>query len=137
MAVCKRVHPTKAKRILAALPFGLLLASAPLIAEPGEMKVATFVQKAGELQKMGAAALFSSERKALRAEAQAAAGNYRARMASDRKAGRPPHSCPPGDADLDRDELLAHLRSYSPEAQSRLSIDAAFADLMKKRYPCR
>lgn len=109
----------------------------PAAAAPGDMDAQTFLTKAEKLEKKGPLALFSGDLKVLKREAEAAAKTYRARIAADRKAGRTPHSCPPaGKQAMGSDELLGHLRSYPAARRSSVSMKVAFADLMKKRYPC-
>lgn len=115
----------------------LLAATAPAAAAPGDMDAQTFLTKAEKLQKKGAFALLSGDMKVLRREAEGAAKTYRARIVADRKAGRTPHSCPPqGKQSMGSDELLGHLRGYPASRRSSISMKVAFADLMKKRYPC-
>ena len=116
---------------LAAMPAGLSAA-------PGDMSVATFLTRAEALEKKGMMAMFSSDLKVLKAEAEGAGDAYRASLAADRKAGRTPHSCPPpkGKASISSDDMLAHLRSYPASRRQAIPLKAAFADLMKKRYPC-
>lgn len=116
---------------------GLLFLPAVLAAAPGDMSVADFLQRADKLQKKGMMAMFSGDIKLLKGEAQAAGEAYRARIVADKKAGRPPHSCPPpGKQSMGSGEFLGHLRSYPAPAQKTTTIKVAFADLMQKRYPC-
>ena len=114
------------------------IAAIPASAAPGDMTIAAFLPKVEALKKKGMMAMFSSDYKTVKAEAEGAASQYRARIESDRKTGRTPHSCPPpkGKASMDSDALLAHLKSYSARQRQSTTIKVAFADLMKKRYPC-
>lgn len=115
----------------------LLLIPGTLAAAPGDMTVADFLQRADKLQKKGMLAMFSGDMKLLKGEAQAAGEAYRASIVSDKKAGRPPRSCPPeGKQSLGSDEFLGHLRSYPAASRKSTTIKIAFADLMKKRFPC-
>ena len=109
----------------------------PAWAGAGDMSVATFLEKAERLQKKGPLALLSKDLKLLQAEMKGTAQSYRAKVVADKKAGLVPHSCPPAEARMNSDELLAHLRSYPVQARSKTTISTAFADLMKKRYPCK
>ena len=62
---------------------------------------------------------------------------YRERIKAERAAGASPHSClPDGEAEITTDVLIAHLRSYTPQQREAMSVDAAFAELMAKTYPC-
>ncbi len=116
----------------------LLVLGAPASAAPGDMSVATFLAKAEKLKAKGLTAMFSSDLKVVKREAEGAGDHYRARIAADRKAGRTPHSCPPpkGKASINADTMLAHLRSYPASRRSSVTMKTAFADLMKKEYPC-
>ena len=120
--------------VLGAAAFLLAL---PASAAPGDMDAQTFLTTAEELKKKGPLALMSSDLKVLKREAEGAANAYRARIRSDREAGRTPHSCPPASKQsMDSDQLLGHLRSYPAARRSSITMKTAFADLMKKRYPC-
>ena len=124
-------------RIGLTLVFASALVAAPLAAAPGDMDVATVLAKADKLEKKGPLALLSSDLKLLKREVEGAAERYRARIKADKATGRAPHSCPPqGKQSMGSDELLAHLRSYPAGKRGSTTISAAFADLMKKRYPC-
>lgn len=122
----------KAKLILAAA----LLAAMPLSAAAGDMSVATFLTKADALQAKGILALGSSDFKKLKGEVDAASVAYKARLNSDKAAGKPPHSCPPKGAKFNSDHLLAHFRSYPANQRSSISVRTGVSDLMKKRFPC-
>lgn len=116
----------------------LMIPGVPAAAGTGDMSVATFLEKADTLKGKGLGAMFSGDIKLLKGEAQAAGEAYRARIVADKKAGRPPHSCPPpGKQSMGSGEFLGHLRSYPEPARKTTTIKVAFADLMRKRYPCR
>lgn len=119
------------------LAFAAALVAAPVAAAPGDMDVATFLTKAEKLEKKGALALLSGDLKLLKREVEAAGNAYSVRYKADEAAGRAPHSCPPkGKMSLSSDQLMTHLRSYPVARRGSTTIKAAFADLMKKRYPC-
>lgn len=126
------------KSITAIIGGSLLLATAPALANPGEMSVATFLAKADALRAKGPAALFSGDMKVLKSEGEAAGAAYRARLAAERAAGRP-SSCPPpgGKARMSSDQLLAHLRAYPAPARGGTTMKTAMADYFIKTYPCR
>lgn len=70
-------------------------------------------------------------------EVGAIAKDYREQFEADRKAGRTPHSClPDGEAEVNTDVLIPHLQSYSDSDKATVTMVQAFADLMKKTYPC-
>jgi hypothetical protein len=99
------------------------------------MTVAEFLGKADALQARGFTAMFSSDIGLLKAEIKSASTAYRA----DVDAGRPPRSCPPaiGTVKTSSDELLAAFRTVPPAERTRLSVRAAFANYMVKRFPCK
>ena len=119
--------------LLAGLVFGVTL---PAVAAAGDMKVETFLAKADALKAKGMMALASSDIGVLKAEGKAAGDTYRARIKADKAKKLPPHSCPPAKAALKSDDLLAHFRTYNAAQRQQVSVRTAFADLMKKRYPC-
>lgn len=122
-------------RILLAI--GLACVSVSAASAPGDMKISIFLQKANALKAKGILALASSDIGILKAEGQAAGETYRARIKSDDAKKLPPHSCPPAKASFKSDELLAHFRNYTVAQRKQMSVKAGFADLMKKRYPCK
>ena len=123
---------------LGLLAVAALLVSVPVAAAPGDMSVATFLEKAEKLEKRGVAAMLSSNFNLLKREVEGAGNAYSARYKADEAAGRQPHSCPPqGKLSLNSKDLMAHFRSYPAARRGSTTIKAAFADLMKKRYPCR
>jgi hypothetical protein len=62
---------------------------------------------------------------------------YRERIKAERTAGQAPHSClPDGETEITSDILLAHLRSYPLQQRADKTIADAFAELMRKTYPC-
>lgn len=113
-----------------------LLICSPAISAAGDMKVETFLAKADALKAKGVLALASSDIGVLKAEGKAAGEVYRARIKSDKAKKLPPHSCPPPKAALKSDDLLAHFRTYSATQRKQISVNTAFAEMMKKRYPC-
>jgi hypothetical protein len=99
------------------------------------MTVAEFLGKADALQARGFTAMFSSDIGLLKAEIKSASTAYRA----DVDAGRPPRSCPPpkGTVKTSSDELLAAFRTVPVADRTKLSVRAAFANYMVKRFPCK
>ena len=120
--------------ILAA--FGIFMAS-PVISSPGDMKISVFLAKADALKAKGVMALASSDVGLLKAEGKAAGESYRARIKSDKVNNLAPHSCPPVKAAVSSDDLLAHFRSYPAAQRQQISVRTGFAEMMKKRYPCK
>ena len=112
-----------------------LLAAVPAGAEA--MDVKTFLTRAEAVKKKGMLALFSSELEALKAEIRTQATSLKAERAAARAAGRPQAYCPPEQAALDQNEILASFQAI-PEAQkSRIQVRDALKALLVKKYPCR
>jgi len=115
----------------------VLLAVCPLGAAYA-MNVATFLAKADALEKKGMMALFSSDYKALKAEAEAAGGQLRAERLAAQKAGRKPAYCPTTKPDMvSAKELLAHLRAIPPAQRVRIQLKDGMRSLLARKYPCR
>ena len=107
----------------------------PLLAQ--SMPVSQFLAKADALQKKGAMALFSGDVGKLKAEVMNSGKQLRAEQVAAKKAGRKTATCMPeqGKATVNQTELLAHFRSIPP-AQRNMTVKAAFASMMRKKYPC-
>lgn len=120
--------------MLAALA---IFIAAPVSSSPGDMKISVFLAKADALTAKGMMALASSDVGLLKAEGKAAGETYRARIKSDKVKNLPPHSCPPAKAAVSSDDLLAHFRSYPAAQRQQISVRTGFAEMMKKRYPCK
>jgi len=99
------------------------------------MPVSQFLGKAEALEKKGMRALFSSDIGVLKAEVMNSGKQLRAEQEAALKAGRKPATCLPKKAQMNSNELLAYLRAIPP-AQRNMPIKAAFAGLMRKKYPC-
>jgi hypothetical protein len=99
------------------------------------MTVADFLGKADALQARGFTAMFSSDIGVLKEEIKSASTAYRDHVDT----GKAPRSCPPakGTVKTSSDELLAAFRTVPAADRTRLSVRAAFADYMIRRFPCR
>ncbi|MBS0481551.1 MAG: hypothetical protein JSR96_05245 [Proteobacteria bacterium] len=124
----------KRNLLAACLSAGLL--ATPAMAAPGDMSVATFLNKVDSLKAKGAMALFSSDIGTLRAEATAAGQAYAARLNAERAQARP-SSCPPKGGRPSQDQWLTHLNSYPQAARAATNLRAAMADYYIKTWPCR
>ncbi len=113
-----------------------LIIAAPLHAQPGDMKLSTFMAKVDGLKSKGPLALVSKDFKVVKGEVEGAAETYKAKIKSDKSAGRKPHSCPPEGGSMSSDELLAHFETYPKAKRSSTTVRAGLYDLMKKKYPC-
>jgi hypothetical protein len=118
------------------LAIALALAPLPAFAAPGDMSVASFLERADRLEAMGMRAMFSGDVAVLKSEAQGASAAYRARLAADRAARRPPHSCVTSGTKINSDALMTHLRSYPAAQRQTTSMKMAMADMFAKTYPC-
>lgn len=114
-----------------------MVALMPTLAQA--MSVAEFLAKADALTAKGLLAVGSPDIALLRDEVKTASDAYRAKIAADVAAGRKPGSCPPptGTAKVTGDELIAEFRTIPAARQPKLSVNAAFAAFMTKRYPCK
>ncbi len=123
-------------KFLTFAALGIFIAS-PVLSSPGDMKISVFLAKADALKAKGVMALASSDVGLLKAEGKAAGETYRARIKSDKVNNLAPHSCPPAKAAVSFDDLLAHFRSYPVAQRQQISVRTGFAEMMKKRYPCK
>jgi hypothetical protein len=118
------------------LATALLLIAAPATALQAQaMPVSTFLAKANALKAKGAMALFSSDIGVLKKQIQNSAKALRAEQLAAQKAGRKPALCMPAKASFNSNELLAHFNAIPP-AQRNMSVQAGFASLVRKKYPC-
>jgi hypothetical protein len=123
-------------RLAIAAPL-LVLAPPVAIAAPGDMSVAAFLAKTDALKAKGMMAMMSGDIGVLREEVSASGLAYRARLAADKTAGRPPRACPPAKIGMKSEQLLTHLRGYPAAQRPRITIKAAMGDWIEKTYPCR
>ena len=116
-----------------AVAIAVSMALAPVAAHA--MTVAEFLGKAETLQARGVMAMFSSDIGLLKSELKSASVAYRADVA----AATSPRSCPPplGTVKTSSDELLSAFRAVPVAERTKLSVRAAFASYMVKRFPCR
>ena len=122
-----------------ALLLGLAASAPAAAAPPHPISAGEFLKRAEPLLKKSKASLiFSGEARRLIKLLGKTAEDNRARLDADRAAGRPVTTClpPKGKAAVNTTELMAHLRSLSPQQRAQ-SFDSAFASLMAKKYPCR
>ena len=114
----------------------LLMIALPVTALQAQtMPVSTFLAKANALKAKGPMALFSSDIGLLKKEIQNSAKALRAEQIAAQKAGRKPGVCMPPKAVVNSNELLAHFNSI-PAAQRNMSVQAGFAGLIRKKFPC-
>ena len=101
------------------------------------MDVATFLARAEKLQKKGPFALFTSEYRALKREAENAGDQLKAERVALLKAGRPTPYCPPETGSLGSSELLAAFRAIPPADRPRTSVKDGMRAYLAKKWPCR
>jgi len=106
-------------------------------AASAQMSVADFLERIGELAKGGPEWTLSPEAGELFGVVSSVGRAYRQSLAEQRAAGQPVEACLPDEAEIDSGELFAHLAAYSPDGARRTSITEAFAELVRKRFPCR
>lgn len=123
--------------MLAAL---VLHAATPLAAtSPApspQMSVADFLERIGELAKTGPRWTLSPAAGELFAVISGIGKTYRQTLAERRAAGAVLEACLPEEAEIDSDQLFAHLAAFSAEGARRTTITEAFAQLVRKQYPC-
>ncbi len=122
------------RKLVGLLSLGAMLV-VPVAANA--MSVSDFLTKADALKARGFLAVGSPDIALLKAEIDTASKQYRDSLAAEIASGRKPSSCPPpkGTAKITSNDLIASFRAIPP-AQRRTSVAAAFAAMMKKRYPC-
>jgi hypothetical protein len=120
---------------------GALAAQSPSTATPSapspEMSVADFFARVDELRVRGPNWTQSAEAGELFNAVSEAGRAYRSKLADQLSAGQLVEACLPPEAEIDSDVLFAHLAAYPVQSARQTSIATAFADLVKKRFPCR
>jgi hypothetical protein len=122
----------------------MLFAAVTLLAaaQAAPMTVADVLSKADALQKKGMLAIFSSDLRLIKAEANRDLQAFGTDYFNARQAHRPLPACPPKDGPdslkitLDTDELLKFYRTIPPQRRGMSSVQA-FAEFMKAKFPCR
>ena len=105
-------------------------------APSAEMTVASFLERVGELRTRGPEWTLSPEAAELFGAVSQAGKSYRDELRQRQEAGQPVEACLPPEAEIDSDVLFRHLASYPPAEAGRTRIRDAFADLVRKSYPC-
>jgi hypothetical protein len=119
-------------------PFRFALAAAFLVsASPAlAMDVATFLARADKLQKKGPLALFTSEYRLLKREAEGAGTQLKAENAALVKARKPTPYCPPKKGSLSSSELLSGFRAIPAADRPRTSVKDGMRIYLAKKWPC-
>jgi len=118
------------------LILGALLIALPLSALQA-MNVAAFLQKADALEKKGMMALFSSDYRLLKSEVEAASATLRTERLAAERIHRHGAYCPPAQAGLKSDEILAYFRAIPAAQRPRMDVKVALRGLLARKYPCR
>jgi hypothetical protein len=121
----------------------MLLAAIALstAAQTAQLSVADVLVKADALQRKGVFAVFSSDLRAIKAEANSDLMAFGTDYFTAAQAHRPLPACPPKEAPnklritVDTDDLLQFYRSIPP-ARRGMSSRQAFADFMSRKFPC-
>lgn len=108
----------------------------PSSAPSAEMSVADFLERLGALSQTGPDWTETPEATQLFEAASGAGKAYRRALEARRAAGQRVEACLPPTAELDSDELFAHFAGLSPEQARRTTLAEAFAEVVRKRYPC-
>ena len=101
------------------------------------MDVATFLARAEKLQKKGPLALFTSEYRLLKREAESAGDQLKAEREALVRAGKPTPYCPPRKGSLSSSELLNGFRAIPAADRPRTSVKDGMRIYLAKKWPCR
>jgi hypothetical protein len=105
------------------------------------MTVAEVLAKADAVQKKGLFAIFSSDLRQIKAEADRDLQAFGTDYFTARQAHRPLPACPPKDGPnslkitVDTDELLQFYRSIPP-ARRGMSSRQALTEFLSRKFPC-
>ena len=113
----------------------LVLTATPAALHAQNMMLPQFLAKAEGLEKKGALAMFSGDLRLLKGEVQNSGKALRAEQQAALKSGRKSPYCMPEKVSVNPHEVLAHFRSIPPPKRN-ITVKAAFADLVRKKYPC-
>ena len=127
--------------ILLAFAAIAVLGPAAAAAQGPGLSVADVLAKSDALEKKGMLAVFSSDLRVIKAEAQRDVEAFAAQLRSAHNAHRPLPACLPQESSgwkltFDTEEILKYYRSIPPQRRGMSSVDA-FAEFMKVKYPCR
>lgn len=111
-----------------------------LAAESPPLSVADVLAKSDALQRKGVLAIFSSDLRLIKAEAQRDLQAFGTDLLNALNAHRPLPACPPREGDtfkftFDTDEVLKYYRSIPPQRRG-MSSRQAFAEFMSRKFPC-
>ena len=116
------------KKILAAI-----ICSITITSPASAMTAAEFLTKANKLQKMGPAALMSSDMKLLRQEGESAGKYYRNMICKkQRKNGGTLHSCPPKKGSMNSGEANFALASHACSTAAKHFLPKCVPDVYEK-----
>lgn len=109
-------------------------------AQTSSLSVADVLTKSDALEKRGMLAVFSSDLRLIKAEAQRDVDAFAVQLRTARNAHRTLPACPPESSDgwkiaFDTEEVLRYYRSIPPQ-QRGISSRQAFAEFMRIKYPC-
>lgn len=100
------------------------------------MSVAAFLERLGEVSRSGPGWTKTPEAAQLFEAVSGAGKAYRRDLAARAAGGQPVEACLPPTAELDSDDLFAHFAGLAPEQARRTTLAEAFAEVVRKRYPC-
>ena len=118
--------------MVAALPAAAQTPPAP----SEQMTVAAFMDRVAELRRGGPEWTLSPEASELFAVVSSVGQAYRQTLTERMASGLPTEACLPPEAEIDSDLLFAHFGAYSADQAAQTTIAAAFADLVRQRFPC-
>lgn len=124
----------RASRKIAA---GILLMASIGVAHAAERSTEAFYAEATALKASGIKALFSGRIGALRSEGQAAGAAAKATREAAMKRGQKPAYCPPPNATMADNEMLAGLARISKAERERLPLSLGMTRVLAAKWPCR
>lgn len=117
---------------------GLALAVPSHAGPSGDVNAQSFYSTAVELQGKGMRAMFDGRTKTMRKQMEDAGLSARAANAAASERGSPLFCVPDADRKkgLNVEQVIAMLGSLGQPTRSRLSLQAAWLEALKRRYPC-
>lgn len=119
--------------LAAAMPAA---ARSPQVPPSAQMTVAAFMERIADLRSGGPEWTLSPEAGELFAVLSGVGKAYRQTLADRLASGQPVEACLPPEAEIDGDVLFEHLAGYRADQAGQTSIADAFAELVRKRFPC-
>lgn len=123
------------RKLLIAVALASMASSLPA-APPGSAQ--NFLDRVERLKAKGPLALFDSDYRRLKAEANAAGKSIGSdRIAMERRGQKPRYCSPKIRAELGQSEFLRGLEGIPAAERSRTTLKAAMLRILQQKYPCQ